>query len=617
MWEHSFRDKTAERRLFRARAITLGLFIFIMLCGLAWRMSYLQIELHEKYKNLSENNRVQLRPLAPNRGLIYDRNGVLLAENIPSYSLTIVAERVRDLDQTLTFLNDLIEISERDREQFDKRLKFRRRPFEPVVLRYRLSEEEIAKVLVNRFYLPGVDVEAQLVRHYPNGNAFAHVLGYVGRINEKDQALLDTDPDVKRRYSATQYIGKTGVERRYEEDLHGEVGYQKVETNARGRILSVIEQQDPIPGKDLTLHLDARLQKLAEKEMTGRRGAVVAIEVATGGIVALYSNPAFDPNSFVTGISHKDYSDLRDDPDQPLFDRATRGQYPPASTLKPFIGLAALNAGTTNWNDSIRDQGWYKLDNDERLYRDWKRGGHGRVDLETAVVESCDTYFYDVAVRTGIDGLTPFLAQFGFGRDMTLDVISALPGLLPDRDWKKAHRRGSWYAGDTVNLGIGQGFMLTTPLQLATATAVLANRGKWQIPRLIYAHNEVEDVIEHGDIPDIQLRNPDNWNRMFNAMANVVSGQHGTARRLLSNMQFPMAAKTGTAQVVGIKQDEEYDSEALRERLRDHALFISFAPVDNPQIAIAVIVENGESAGKTAGPIAQSIINEYLGGAEG
>ncbi|MFP6845251.1 MAG: penicillin-binding protein 2 [Thalassolituus sp.] len=617
MWEHSFRDKTAERRLFRARAITLGLFIFIMLCGLAWRMSYLQIELHEKYKNLSENNRVQLRPLAPNRGLIYDRNGVLLAENIPSYSLTIVAERVRDLDQTLTFLNDLIEISERDREQFDKRLKFRRRPFEPVVLRYRLSEEEIAKVLVNRFYLPGVDVEAQLVRHYPNGNAFAHVLGYVGRINEKDQALLDTDPDVKRRYSATQYIGKTGVERRYEEDLHGEVGYQKVETNARGRILSVIEQQDPIPGKDLTLHLDARLQTLAEKEMTGRRGAVVAIEVATGGIVALYSNPAFDPNSFVTGISHKDYSDLRDDPDQPLFDRATRGQYPPASTLKPFIGLAALNAGTTNWNDSIRDQGWYKLDNDERLYRDWKRGGHGRVDLERAVVESCDTYFYDVAVRTGIDGITPFLAQFGFGRDMTLDVISALPGLLPDRDWKKAHRRGSWYAGDTVNLGIGQGFMLTTPLQLATATAVLANRGKWQIPRLIYAHNEVEDVIEHGDIPDIQLRNPDNWNRMFNAMANVISGQHGTARRLLSNMQFPMAAKTGTAQVVGIKQDEEYDSEALRERLRDHALFIAFAPVDNPQIAIAVIVENGESAGKTAGPIAQSIINEYLGGAEG
>jgi penicillin-binding protein 2 len=617
MWEHSFRDKTAERRLFRARAITLGLFIFIMLCGLAWRMSYLQIDLHEKYKNLSESNRIQLRPLAPNRGLIYDRNGVLLAENIPSYSLTIVAERVKDLDQTLIFLNDLIEISERDREQFDKRLKFRRRPFEPVVLRYRLSEEEIAKVLVNRFYLPGVDVEAQLVRHYPNANAFAHVLGYVGRINEKDQALLDTDPEVKRRYSATQYIGKTGVERRYEEDLHGEVGYQKVETNARGRILRVIEQQDPVPGNDLTLHLDTRLQKLAEKEMTGQRGAVVAIEVATGGIVALYSNPAFDPNSFVTGISHKDYSDLRNDPDQPLFDRATRGQYPPASTLKPFIGLAALNAGTTNWSDSIFDPGWYKLDNDERLYRDWKKGGHGRVDLERAVVESCDTFFYDVAVRTGIDGLTPILAQFGFGRDMTLDVISALPGLLPDREWKKTNRRGSWYPGDTVNLGIGQGFMLVTPMQLATATAVMANRGKWQVPRLIYAHNEVEDVIEHGDIPDIQLRNPDNWKRMFNAMAKVVSGQHGTARRLLSNMQFPMAAKTGTAQVVGIKQDEEYDSDALRERLRDHALFIAFAPVNNPQIAIAVVVENGESAGKTAGPIAQSIINEYLGGAEG
>ncbi|MCA6062014.1 penicillin-binding protein 2 [Thalassolituus marinus] len=617
MWEHSFRDKAAETRLFRSRAITLAVFILLMISILVWRMAYLQITLHDKYKDLSENNRIQLQPIAPNRGLIYDRNGVLLAENVPSYSLVLVPERVTDMDKTIEFLDTLIGVSERDREQFDKRKKLRRRPFEPIVLRHKLSEEEIAQVMVNRMYLPGVDVEAQLVRHYPLGESFAHVLGYVGRINQKEQATLDADAETKRRYSATQYIGKLGVEKRYEADLHGEVGYQKVETNARGRIIQVLEQQDPTPGQDITLHLDSRLQTLAQKEMKGMRGALVAIEVATGGILSLYSNPSFDPNLFVTGISHKDYSDLRDNPDLPLFDRTIRGQYPPASTLKPFIGLAAVNSGITNWGETIDDQGWFQLENDERLYRDWKRTGHGVVNLERAIVESCDTYFYEMAVRAGIDTISPFLAQFGFGRDMTLDVINALPGLLPDRDWKRARRKSFWYAGDTVNLGIGQGFMLVTPLQLATATSVLASHGEWKVPRLIYAHDDVIDEVPHGDIPDIELNNVKDWDRMSNAMSKVITGTHGTARRLLSRLDFPIAGKTGTAQVVGIKQDEEYDSESLKERLRDHALFIAFAPVDKPEIAVAVVIENGESAGRTAGPIAQSIINEYLGGAEG
>lgn len=617
MWEHSFRDKAAETRLFRSRAITLAVFILLMISILVWRMAYLQITLHDKYKDLSENNRIQLQPIAPNRGLIYDRNGVLLAENVPSYSLVLVPERVTDMDKTIEFLDTLIGVSERDREQFDKRKKLRRRPFEPIVLRHKLSEEEIAQVMVNRMYLPGVDVEAQLVRHYPLGESFAHVLGYVGRINQKEQATLDADAETKRRYSATQYIGKLGVEKRYEADLHGEVGYQKVETNARGRIIQVLEQQDPTPGQDITLHLDSRLQTLAQKEMKGMRGALVAIEVATGGILSLYSNPSFDPNLFVTGISHKDYSDLRDNPDLPLFDRTIRGQYPPASTLKPFIGLAAVNSGITNWGETIDDQGWFQLENDERLYRDWKRTGHGVVNLERAIVESCDTYFYEMAVRAGIDTISPFLAQFGFGRDMTLDVINALPGLLPDREWKRARRKSFWYAGDTVNLGIGQGFMLVTPLQLATATSVLASHGEWKVPRLIYAHDDVIDEVPHGDIPDIELNNVKDWDRMSNAMSKVITGTHGTARRLLSRLDFPIAGKTGTAQVVGIKQDEEYDSESLKERLRDHALFIAFAPVDKPEIAVAVVIENGESAGRTAGPIAQSIINEYLGGAEG
>lgn len=617
MWEQSFRDTSAERSIFRNRTIVLGSIIFLMLCGLAWRMMYLQIDLHEKYRDLSENNRIQLKPIAPNRGLIYDRNGVLLAENVPAYSLTLVPERVRDLEQTIAYLDQLIGISERHREQFEKRRKYRRRPFEPVVLRHKLSEDEIARIQVNRSFLPGVDVEARLVRHYPQGDTFAHVLGYVARINQKEQQKLDEDEDTKRQYSASRYIGKIGIERRYERDLHGQVGYQKVETNARGRILRVIEQTDPVPGDDITLQLDTRLQKLAEKEMQDYRGALVAIDIASGGIISLYSNPSYDPNLFVTGISHKDYSSLRNNPDLPLFDRTRRGQYPPASTLKPFVGLAMLDANITSWEEQIHDPGWYQLPNDKRVYRDWKRRGHGLVNMETAIVQSCDTYFYETAVRTGIDTLSPFLAQFGFGRDMTLDVNNTLTGLLPTRDWKRAHNGSFWYAGDTVNLGIGQGYMLATPLQLATATAVLANRGKWVTPRLIYAHNDELDSIPHPDIPDIKLQNEQHWDRMFRAMEKVISSPWGTARRLRARLKYPIAGKSGTAQVVGIKQNEEYDSEALQERLRDHALFIAFAPVEKPEIAIAVVIENGESAGRTAGPIAQSIINEYLGGAEG
>ena len=617
MWEQSIRDKSYERRLFRARAIAAAVIVLVALSCLVWRMTYLQVALHDKYADLSENNRVQIRPVAPNRGLIYDRNGVVLAENIPAYSLTLVPERIDDLDATLAFLDELVGISERDLEQFERRRSYRRRPYDPVVLRQRLSEDEIAAIMVNRFYLPGVDVEAQLIRHYPQGEAFAHVLGYVGRINQKDQERIEGDEDSQRRYSATSHIGKTGVERRYESLLHGEVGYEKVETNARGRLLRTLERENPSPGNDLTLHLDSRLQLLAAEQLQGRRGAVVAIEVETGGILTLYSNPGFDPNAFVTGISYADYEALTGDPDKPLYDRATRGVYPPASTLKPFVGLAALEAGATSWKYTIRDIGWYQLENDERFYRDWKREGHGKVDLKEAMVQSCDTYFYDVAVKTGIDGISPFLAQFGFGRDMSADVISAISGILPDRDWKRNSGRGPWYPGDTVNLGIGQGYMSVTPLQLATATAVLANRGRWQVPRLLAAENDERVVLEHGDIPDIVLKDPGDWDRMFQSMKEVITGRHGTARSLLRNLQFPIAGKTGTAQVVGIEQDAEYDSEALQERLRDHAWFMAFAPIDKPQIAIAVIVENGESSGRTAAPIAQSLINQYLGGAEG
>jgi penicillin-binding protein 2 len=602
----------AEQKLFRGRAIFMAIVIFSLLSILAGRIAFLQIVEHQKYQDLSENNRIQLRPVAPNRGLIYDRNGILLAENIPSYSLTLVKERVNDVDQTLDYLKTLIDISERDEEQFRKRLKYRRRPYEAIVVKYQLDEEEIAKVMVNRFYLPGIDVEARLIRHYPEGKVSVHALGYVGRINEKETQRLD-----KKQYSATKHIGKLGIEKRYENELHGQVGYQKVETNARGRILQVIEQVDPVPGKDLVLHLDQRLQKAAAKAMKGYRGAVVAIDVATGGILTQYSNPSYDPNSFVTGISHKEYSGLRNNPDLPLVNRAIRGQYPPASTLKPFLGLSFLEANAVTWQDTIYDNGSYQLENDDRLYRDWKRTGHGFVDLHRAIVESCDTYFYDSAFKTSVDNISPFLGKFGFGRNMTFDVPNALSGLLPDRKWKKKQRGRSWYAGDTLNLGIGQGFMLATPLQLATATAVLAAKGKWHTPRLMDTLAGESNIDDSQALDDIILKDPKNWDKMFVAMADVITGSRGTGRALGYNLKFTMAAKTGTSQVVSIAQNEEYDSETLAERNRDHALFIAFAPVESPAIAIAVIVENGESAGRTAGPVAKAVMQEYLLGAEG
>lgn len=614
--EQSFRDKSAEVKLFQRRALVLAALILTALSILGWRMAHLQITLYEKYSDLSENNRIKIRPLPPKRGLILDRNGEILAENVPSYSLTLVPEKVEDMDATLAELDALIGISERHREQFEKRRKLRRRPFEAVVLRHRLSEQEIAKVLVNRIYLPGVDVEAQLVRHYPQGETFAHVLGYVGRINQKEQQALEANPNNKRRYRATHHIGKQGVEQFYEDALHGEPGYQKVETNARGRIIQVVEEVKPTPGEDLVLNLDSRLQRLAEQHMEGRRGAVVAIEVETGGILTLYSNPSFNPNLFVTGISHKDYNALRNNPDLPLFNRAIRGRYPPASTLKPFVGLAVADMGITSWSRTIDDKGEFILENNPRIYRDWKREGHGKVNLEKAIVESCDTYFYDVAVRTGINRLSPFLAQFGFGRNMASDVHEAYSGLLPSKDWKRKAKKLPWFPGDTVNLGIGQGFMQATPLQLATATSVLASRGEWHPPHLLVAKNMTMEVPPESPLPSIQLNNEKNWDRMFEAMRKVIDSPHGTARSLLRKLEHPIAGKTGTAQVVSIAQDAEYDSEALEERLRDHALFVAFSPIENPQIAVAVVVENGESSGRTAAPVAQALINAYLGSSD-
>ncbi len=602
------KDHHREARIFTHRVILsvmVGLGLFGVLIA---RFYNLQVMHHSDYVTRSDRNRVHVLPIPPTRGLIYDRNGVLLADNRPSYTLSLIKERVTDLETTIEILRDLVPISDGELEKFRKRLRQRRRPFEAVPLRYRLTEAEIARLAVNEYRLQGVEVEAQLVRHYPYKQLFAHNVGYVGRINERE--LTAFDENQYRQYSGTHTIGKIGLEKQYEQQLLGEVGNQNVETNARGRVLRVLERTDPEPGKNLTLYLDSYLQRVAYEALGDRRGAVVALEIATGGVMTMISTPSYDPNLFVTGISFKDYRALSQSLDLPLLNRTLQGQYPAASTIKPVLGLAALHSKVIDNNYKVRDPGYYQLKGDERFYRDWKAGGHGaRVDLKQAIVESCDTFFYDVAFRMGIDVMSPFGAQFGLGNRTGVDVPSERKGLWPSREWKKRARGLPWFPGDSLNVGIGQGDVLVTPIQLAVMTATLASRGTRIRPRLVKA------IGDKPQLPEIVQRVevvPEHWDYIFDSMEQVVHGRRGTAQRIRRGATYHMAGKTGTAQVVGIAQDAEYESESLAEHQRDHALFVGFAPVESPKIAVAIIVENAEHGSSAAAPIARKIFDAYL-----
>ncbi|SFM74866.1 penicillin-binding protein 2 [Marinobacter zhejiangensis] len=605
-----FKDTAAERRLFQRRTLVALAFVLLMLGGLLARMYQLQIVEHQTYITLSDKNRVQVQSVPPTRGLIYDRNGELLAENRPVFSVTIVPERVPAIDDTLASLARLIDVSEEELERFERRLREPRRPYQELPLRYDLTEEDIAALAVHRHELPGVEVSAELVRYYPYGEITSHALGYVGRINREELQTIDSV-----NYAGTNYIGKSGIERFYEAQLHGQVGYQHVETNARGRTLRVLARENPVPGEDLRLHLDLRMQRLAYSLLDGRRGAIVAMEPETGGLLALASVPGFDANLFVTGISVAAYRELSTSHDKPLFNRALRGQYPPGSTIKPMMAVAALDSGVTTRERQVWDPGYFQLQAGGRRYRDWKRGGHGWVDLTLSMAQSCDIYYYDAAVRMGVDTMYQYLHEFGFGDDTSLDVSGALSGLLPSRDWKQAVRNEPWYPGDSVNMGIGQGFMLSTPLQLAAATAVIANRGHWAQPRLLMGVDgdlSLEEVLPPETRTDIVLKNQDDWEFVIDSMAEVMHGRRGTARRAAEGAPYRMAGKTGTAQVFSLAQDEEYDAEEVRERLRDHALFVGFAPLDDPKIAVAVIVENGGGGSSTAAPVARAMFDAWL-----
>ncbi|MCD1650090.1 penicillin-binding protein 2 [Halomonas meridiana] len=604
----TLKNPEQELRIFRVRALLAVLVVIVLTSLLVSRLGYLQIVQHDLYSTRSEKNRVRVEPLPPNRGLIYDRNGTLLAENRPTYNLTLVRERVDDLDDTLALIVDLLELPEEEIEAFQVRSRQRQRPFQPALLMSDLSEEQIARLAVNRHLLPGVEVEAQLLRYYPDAEVMAHALGYVGRINAEE--LQDLDPG---RYAGTHFIGKTGVERFYETELHGEAGLRKVETNARGRVLRELGRTDPVPGANLTLTLDRSLQMLAYELLDGRRGSIVAIVPNTGEILAMVSTPGFDSNQFVTGIDVASYRALQEDIDLPLFNRAIRGHYPPGSTIKPFLALAGLVEGVITPDSTINDPGFYQLPNDSRRYRNWLRWGHGRVDMERSIAVSNNTYYYTLAHDLGIDKLHERMSNFGFGQRVAHDVQGESTGLMPSRDWKRARFNQPWYPGETLSVGIGQGYWQVTPLQLASATAALANRGHWVKPRLALRIGEEPVPAELPDtLPDIQLANDNWWDRVYSGMEKVLSGSEGTARRTGVGLEYRMGGKSGTAQVFSLGQDQRYNAEELEERLRDHALFMAFAPIEEPKIAVSVIVENAGGGSTHAAHLARAMTDAWL-----
>ncbi len=605
----ALKDPLQERHLFRSRAVVAAVLVVALMGALIARLYFLQVVRHSHFTTLSHENRVSIQPIAPTRGLIYDRNGAVLAQNVPTFSLEIIPEQVPDMEATLQAINALIGVGDSDISRFRAELK-RHRGFEGVPLRFRLNEEEVARIAVNRPRLPGVEITSRLARHYPYGELTAHIVGYVGRIDERELKRVDPSD-----YSGTSHIGKVGVEYTYEDELHGKVGLQQVETNARGRTLRVLDKTPPVPGKDLVLNIDVKVQQDLKDAFGEERGALVAIDPTNGAVVALVSTPSYDPNLFVNGISQTDYEALTTNPDQPLYNRALRGQYPPGSTTKPFVGLAGLELGVTTADERIWCPGYFQLPGQSHKYRDWKRGGHGATDLHKSIVESCDVYYYEVARRLGIDALSAFMQRFGFGHLTGVDLTGERPGIMPTRDWKRRTRKQPWYPGETVITGIGQGFVLATPLQLANATATLSVGGIRYEPRVVAALINPITGERTPLIPKvaerIELRDPKHLESVRSAMVDVVHSSSGTARRIV-NEAYTIAGKTGTAQVFSLKQDERYREDEVEKRLRDHALFVAFAPAEHPHVAVAVMVENGGHGGSVAAPIARQVMDSYL-----
>jgi penicillin-binding protein 2 len=604
-----FRDAQREERQFRVRLTVMSGFVLVMFGLLLARFAWLQVIQHDHYHTLAEANRISVVPVAPGRGVIFDRNGVQLAFNYTAHTLEITPGKAEDVNTTIDRLSEIVEITPRDRRRF-KQLLEESKSFESLPIRSRLADDEIARFAAHRYRFPGVEMKARLFRQYPQGELFSHVIGYIGRINKKEVERLEADGDLAN-YRGTDYIGKMGLEQSYESVLHGTTGVEQVEIDSAGRAVRVLSRTPPASGANLALKLDAGLQALVDKAFGDRRGALVALDPQSGGVLAFVSKPGFDPNLFVEGIDPQSWSELRDSPDRPMLNRALAGTYPPGSTFKPFMALAALTSGKRTPQQAISDPGYFQFGN--HRFRDDAEFGHGSVDMYKSIVVSCDTYYYVLANDMGIDAIAHFMAQLGFGSRTGIDLTGESAGILPSQEWKMRRFKQKWFAGETVSIGIGQGYNSYTPLQLASAIATVANDGVMFRPHVV---DYVEDVrskartpVEPKPLRTLEV-SPEHIDVIKKALVGV--NKEGTSASVFAGAEYVSAGKTGTAQVIAIKQGEKYVESRVQERHRDHALFIAYAPAEKPTIALAVIVENGGFGARAAAPIARQVLDYYL-----
>ncbi|EKT59471.1 peptidoglycan DD-transpeptidase MrdA [Providencia sneebia] len=603
-----FRDHTAESMLFIRRALIAFGVIVLLTAILVTNLYHLQVVRHEDYQTRSNDNRIKLVPIAPSRGIIYDRNGVQLALNKTFYQLEIVPEKVEDLQDTLNKLREIVGLTDEDIANFEKERK-RSRRFTSIALKTQLDEVQVARFAVNQYRFPGLEVKSYQRRSYPYGSALTHVIGYVAKKNDKDVERLEKE-GLSANYAASYDIGKLGIERYYEDILHGKTGYEEVEVNSRGRVIRQLHEQPPQAGRDIYLTIDLELQTYIEKLLTTSRAAVIVTDPRNGEILALVSNPSYDSNLFVNGISNKDYQALLNNPDRPLINRTTQGLYPPASTVKPFISVAALSEKVITPTTTIFDPGWWQLPGSEKRYRDWKRWGHGKLNVTKSIIESADTFFYQVAYDMGIDRLSNWMSKFGFGDYTGIDLAEERSGIMPTREWKQKRYKKPWYQGDTIPVGIGQGYWTATPIQLSKALMTLINDGQVKTPHLLYGTKLGNAMVPYEDKGTSQIGDIHSgfWEIAKQGMYGVANAPNGTGRRSFVGTPYKAAAKSGTAQVFSY---ETYNASKLAEHLRDHKLMMAYAPYDKPTVAVAIILENG-GAGPAVGDLVRQIFDHVL-----
>nr|WP_220149694.1 penicillin-binding protein 2 [Psychromonas sp. B3M02] len=609
---NSIRNHSAESALFMRRTIVVFLGILFAVGILFTNLYYLQINSFDTYKTRSNANRISVQTVPPNRGLIYDRNGVILAENRPVYSLQVIANKANDLKNDIKRLTKLLSLTDDEIEKFNKNNRYSR-SFKAITIRDQLTPEEVALFTVNQHLFKGFSIQASLKRYYPFGNAFTHVLGYIAKINNRDLEKIEAKGE-RARYQGTHYIGKLGIEKYYEDILHGQPGQRQVEVDSWGKVIRTLSFTAPTPGKDIKLNIDINLQLKAQELLGDNRGSIILMDARNGSILSLVSAPSYDPNLFVTGISQKQYQALLESRDRPLINRATQGRYPPASTIKPQMALLALDEKVITEETQVYDPGWWIVPNSKRRFRDWKRWGHGLVDVFHAIEQSCDTFFYDTSYKLGIDRIEPFMRLFGFGEYSGLDLAEETKAIMPSRDWKRSRFNQPWYDGDTISIGIGQGYWTVTPIQLTKATAMLARRGDNIKPHILQSIISADETVtpKYDTSKKVTLASERYWEIALEAMQGVTSKRRGTAYRSFGDADYTVAGKSGTAQVINIKEDEVYDADKISERHRDNAMFIAFAPFESPEIVATVVLENAGGGSTNAAPIARALFDEYF-----